>query len=197
MKLPHRRQFLHLAAGAAALPAVSRDRAGRKPIRRGRCVGSSGFTCRRHHRHHRAPVGSMAVGAARPAIHHRKSAGGRQQYRHRSGRASAARRLYASLGQCIERNQRVALRQTQFQFHPRHRAGREPRRAPRMSWRLIHRFRLRRFPSSSPTPKPIPGKINMASGGIGTTRHVAGELFKMMAGVDMVHMCLIAARRPR
>jgi hypothetical protein len=24
MKLPHRRQFLHLAAGAAALPAVSR-----------------------------------------------------------------------------------------------------------------------------------------------------------------------------
>src|SRR5262245_16950063 len=28
MKLPHRRQFLHLAAGAAALPAVSRHRFG-------------------------------------------------------------------------------------------------------------------------------------------------------------------------
>ena len=36
MKLP-RRNFLHLAAGAAALPAVSRV-AGRKPIRRGPCV---------------------------------------------------------------------------------------------------------------------------------------------------------------
>jgi tripartite-type tricarboxylate transporter receptor subunit TctC len=32
------------------------------------------------------------------------------------------------------------------------------------------------------------GKINMASAGIGTAHHVAGELFKMMAGVDMVHV---------
>ena len=39
MKLPHRRQFLHLAAGAAALPSVS-CLLGRKPIRRGRCAGS-------------------------------------------------------------------------------------------------------------------------------------------------------------
>ena len=37
-------------------------------------------------------------------------------------------------------------------------------------------------------PRPIPGKINMASAGIGTAAHVAGELFKMMAGVDMVHV---------
>jgi tripartite-type tricarboxylate transporter receptor subunit TctC len=34
--------------------------------------------------------------------------------------------------------------------------------------------------------KGNPGKINMASGGIGTTSHVAGELFKMMAGVAMI-----------
>jgi tripartite-type tricarboxylate transporter receptor subunit TctC len=33
-----------------------------------------------------------------------------------------------------------------------------------------------------------PGKINMASAGNGTVSHVAGELFKMMAGVDMVHV---------
>jgi tripartite-type tricarboxylate transporter receptor subunit TctC len=33
-----------------------------------------------------------------------------------------------------------------------------------------------------------PGKVNMASSGIGTAPHVAGELFKMMAGVDMVHV---------
>ena len=36
--------------------------------------------------------------------------------------------------------------------------------------------------------KANPGKINMASAGIGTRRHVAGELFKMMTGVDMVHV---------
>jgi tripartite-type tricarboxylate transporter receptor subunit TctC len=32
------------------------------------------------------------------------------------------------------------------------------------------------------------GKINMASAGNGSPAHVAGELFKMMAGVDMVHV---------
>ena len=36
--------------------------------------------------------------------------------------------------------------------------------------------------------KANPGKINMASAGIGSTGHVVGELFKMMAGVDMVHV---------
>jgi tripartite-type tricarboxylate transporter receptor subunit TctC len=32
------------------------------------------------------------------------------------------------------------------------------------------------------------GKINLATPGTGTPPHVAGELFKMMAGVDMVHV---------
>jgi tripartite-type tricarboxylate transporter receptor subunit TctC len=36
--------------------------------------------------------------------------------------------------------------------------------------------------------KTNPGKINMASGGVGSPLHVAGELFKMMAGVDLVHV---------
>src|SRR5208337_779285 len=36
--------------------------------------------------------------------------------------------------------------------------------------------------------KANPGKINMASGGIGSPLHVAGELFKMMAAVDMIHV---------
>ena len=36
--------------------------------------------------------------------------------------------------------------------------------------------------------KASPGKISMASAGIGSGPHVAGELFKMMTGVDMVHV---------
>ncbi len=36
--------------------------------------------------------------------------------------------------------------------------------------------------------KANPGKINMGSGGVGSPSHVAGELFKMMAGVSMVHV---------
>ena len=33
-----------------------------------------------------------------------------------------------------------------------------------------------------------PGKLNMASAGKGTPPHVAGELFKIMAGIDMLHV---------
>ena len=36
--------------------------------------------------------------------------------------------------------------------------------------------------------KANPGKINMASAGNGTAPHLAGELFKMMAGVNLVHI---------
>jgi tripartite-type tricarboxylate transporter receptor subunit TctC len=36
--------------------------------------------------------------------------------------------------------------------------------------------------------KANPGKVNMASAGNGSAPHMAGELFKMMAGVDMVHV---------
>jgi len=36
--------------------------------------------------------------------------------------------------------------------------------------------------------KANPGQLNFASSGIGSTIHVAGELFKMMAGVDIVHV---------
>ena len=36
--------------------------------------------------------------------------------------------------------------------------------------------------------KAHPGKVSMASFGTGTTSHLAGEMFKMMAGIDMVHV---------
>src|SRR5207253_5211632 len=36
--------------------------------------------------------------------------------------------------------------------------------------------------------KANPGKINMASGGFGTPAHVFGELFKVMSGVDLLHV---------
>jgi tripartite-type tricarboxylate transporter receptor subunit TctC len=36
--------------------------------------------------------------------------------------------------------------------------------------------------------KANPGKLTMASGGTGSATHVSGELFKMMTGVDMLHV---------
>src|SRR5262249_23481430 len=36
--------------------------------------------------------------------------------------------------------------------------------------------------------KANPGRISFGSAGIGSSPHLAGELFKIMAGVDMVHV---------
>jgi tripartite-type tricarboxylate transporter receptor subunit TctC len=36
--------------------------------------------------------------------------------------------------------------------------------------------------------KDKPGKVTMASAGTGTLSHIAGELFKMMTGIDMLHV---------
>jgi tripartite-type tricarboxylate transporter receptor subunit TctC len=36
--------------------------------------------------------------------------------------------------------------------------------------------------------KANPGKVDMASGGVGSGQHIWGELFKMLAGVDMLHV---------
>ena len=41
--------------------------------------------------------------------------------------------------------------------------------------------------------KANPGRINMGSAGVGSTGHLAGELIKMMAGVNLIH-CHIAQR---
>ena len=129
MQLP-RRDFLHLAAGAAALPAVSRvARAQAYPARPVRVVvpvaagGANDVTG--------ASDRPMAVGAPRPAVLHREPSGRRHQCRHRGGHSGTRRRLHAAhfRQQCGDQPDPVP--NAQLQFHPRHRADREHRpRAP-------------------------------------------------------------------
>ena len=130
MKLP-RRQFLHLAAGAAALPAVSRiARAQTYPTRPVRII--VGFS----------PGGATDIVArligqwlserlGQPFVIENRPGAGSNIATEAVVRAPAGR-LHAAHGRLAERDQRDALRQAQFQFHPRHRAGREHHaRAPR------------------------------------------------------------------
>jgi tripartite-type tricarboxylate transporter receptor subunit TctC len=49
-------------------------------------------------------------------------------------------------------------------------------------------FPTRTLPEFIAYAKANPGKVNMASPGVGTSPHMAGELFKLMTGVDMVHV---------
>jgi tripartite-type tricarboxylate transporter receptor subunit TctC len=49
-------------------------------------------------------------------------------------------------------------------------------------------FPARTVPEFIAYAKANPGRINFASGGVGAPNHMAGELFKTMTGVDMVHV---------
>jgi tripartite-type tricarboxylate transporter receptor subunit TctC len=49
-------------------------------------------------------------------------------------------------------------------------------------------FPAKTVPELTDIAKANPGQINMASGGVGSGSHLWGELFKMMAGVDMLHV---------
>jgi tripartite-type tricarboxylate transporter receptor subunit TctC len=49
-------------------------------------------------------------------------------------------------------------------------------------------FPAKTIPEFIAYAKANPGKVNMASQGTGTLTHIAGELFKMMAGVDLLHV---------
>jgi tripartite-type tricarboxylate transporter receptor subunit TctC len=53
---------------------------------------------------------------------------------------------------------------------------------------VLPNFPAQTVPEFIAYAKSNPGKINMASAGVGGPQHVAGELFKFMAGVDLVHV---------
>ena len=87
-----------------------------------------------------------------------------------------------------KRDQCGALRQAQFQFHPRHRAGRRHHARCRNVMVVNPSVPAKTVPEFIAYAKANPGKINIASAGNGTTPHLSGELFKMMTGVNMVHV---------
>ena len=53
---------------------------------------------------------------------------------------------------------------------------------------VLPSFPAKTVPEFIAYAKANPGKINMASAGVGGPQHVAGELFKYMAGVELVHV---------
>jgi tripartite-type tricarboxylate transporter receptor subunit TctC len=185
MKLP-RRQFLHLAAGAAALPAVSRiARAQTYPSRPVRLV-----------------VGDAAGGApdsiARligPLLSERLGQPVLIDNRPGAGTTIATDAVvrappdgYTLL--VMSSSQAISARlYDKLNFNLIHDitpvAG--IARAP-LVMVVNPSFQAKTVQEFVAYAKVNPGAINMASAGIGTAPHMAGELFKILASVDMVHV---------
>src|SRR5215475_5203123 len=186
MKLPHRRQFLHLAAGAAALPAVSHVALAQAyPTRPVRLM--VGF-----------PAGSGADIAARLAGQWLSERLGQSfviENRPGAGSSIAAEAVvraapdgYTLLMATAANTINTTLyEQLSFNFA----RDVEPVCGfERGSIVMVANpsVTAKTVPEFIAYAKTQPGKINMASAGNGTLPHVAGELFKMMTGINMLHV---------
>jgi tripartite-type tricarboxylate transporter receptor subunit TctC len=186
MKLPHRRQFLHLATGAATLPAVLQlARAQAYPSRPVRII--VGF-----------PAGGPLDTSARLIAQWLSERLGQQfLIENRPGAASniateavvRARPDGYTLLQASSGNALNAALYDNLSFNfirdivpiaTVRRVGLVLEVNPSVSVRTVPEFIA--------YAKANAGKINMASAGIGSVQHVSGELFKVMTGVQMVHV---------
>jgi tripartite-type tricarboxylate transporter receptor subunit TctC len=185
MKLP-RRQFLHLAAGAIALPAVSRvARAQAYPSKPVHLIvpfpagGAVDITARLIGQWLSERLGEQFIIEARPG------AGGNigtEAVVHAPPDGYTLLMVDAS----------VAINATlydklNFNFLRDIVPVASINRVP-LVMEVTPSFPAKTVPEFMAYAKANPGKINMASSGNGTPPHVAGELFKIMTGVDMVHV---------
>jgi len=186
MKLPHRRQFLHLAVGAAALPAVSRITwAQAYPTRPVRIVaptapgGGPDILARLIGPWLSGRLGQQFVVENRPG-------GGSNIGTEAVVRAppDGYTLLMVSTIQAINATLYSKLN---FNFL---RDIAPVAGIIRLPFVMVVNPSVpaKTVPEFIAYAKANPGKINLGSPGIGTPGHVAGELFKMMAGVDLVHV---------
>jgi len=186
MKLPHRRQFLHLAAGAAAFPAVSRVAwAQVYPSRPARIVvpfpagGGPDIIARLMGQGLSERLGQQFVIENRPGA---ASNIGTEIV------VKAPPDGYTLL-MVVATNTINATLYTNLNFDLIRDIAPVASIAGTSYGMLVNQsFPAKTVPEFIAYAKTNPGKINMASAGTGSGPHVVGELFKMMTGVDLIHI---------
>src|SRR6266446_961396 len=185
MKLLHRRQFLHLAAGAASLPAVSRFALAQtyptRPVRliEGFGAGSAPDIVARL-------IGqSLSEQLGQSFVIENRSGGSGSIATEAVVRASPDGYTLLLITAASAIN--ATMLKLNFNFIRDIAPVASICRVPLVM--EVH--------PSAPTKtveefiayaKANPGKINMASAGTGSLPHMAGEMFKMMAGLDLFHV---------
>jgi tripartite-type tricarboxylate transporter receptor subunit TctC len=184
MKLP-RREFLHLAAGVAVLPAVSHSAwAQTYPARPVRLIAPF------------PPGGSIDLAARLMGQWLSERLGQQFVVENRSGAAGNIGSEVAlnsppdgyTLLLCSVANAISATLYTNLKYNFRDIAPVAGiSRAPNVM--VVHpSVPVKTVPEFIAYAKANPGKINMASSGVGTSIHMSGELFKLITGVNMQHV---------
>jgi tripartite-type tricarboxylate transporter receptor subunit TctC len=129
----------------------------------------------------------MAVGTARPAVCHREPGRCRRHSGCRGGRASAPDGYTLLLCGSPDTINATLYDKLNFVFLRDIAPVAGIARGPNVL--VVHpSFPARTVSEFIAHAKANPGKVSFASAGIGSVSHVSGELFKAMAGVDMVHV---------
>jgi len=186
MKLPHRRKFLHLATSAAALSALARiARAQAYPARPVRLIvgfppgGGTDIAARIIGQWLSERLGQQFVIENRPGAGSniateavvRATADG-----YTRPLVSAAHAINATLYERLNYNFLRDIAPVAGIIRVPNVMEINPSLSPKS------------VPEFIAYAKANPGRINMASGGNGTSQHLSGELFKMMTGLNMVHV---------
>jgi tripartite-type tricarboxylate transporter receptor subunit TctC len=185
MKLLHRRQFLHLAASAAAVPPVSRAARAQaypsRPLRLmvGVAPGSVPDMVARL-------IGQWLESLGQPVVIENRPGAGSIIATEAVVRAPADGHTLLLVGSSSATNATL-YDKLSFNFIRDIAPVAGIVRVPNIM--EVHpSVPAKTLPEFIAYAKANPGKLSMASAGNGTTPHLAGELFKMTAGVDLVHV---------
>jgi tripartite-type tricarboxylate transporter receptor subunit TctC len=186
MKLPHRRHLLHLAAGAAALPAASRfawtQTYPTRPVRlivTSAAGGSPDIIARLMGQWLSERLGQPVV------VDNRPGAGGNIGTEIGVRAPPDGYTLLMALS--LNAINAAVYEKLPFNFI-RDTAPVASIASIPLIMEVNPSVPVKTVPEFVAYAKANPGKINIGSGGNGSPAHVAAELFKMMAGVDMVHV---------
>src|SRR6266487_722586 len=186
MKLPHRRQFLHLAAGAAALPVVSRIASAQAyPSRPVRLIvgapagGGFDIVARLMGQWLSERLGQSFVIENRPG----------------AGSNIATEAVVRALPDGYTLLLVTAVNVISTSLYEKLSFNLSRDIAPVAGIIVVPTVMLvnpsvpaKTIPEFIAYAKANPGKLTMASGGVGAATHLAGELFKVMTSVDIVHV---------
>ena len=186
MKLPHRRQFLHLASGAVALPALSRIASAQtyptRPVRLvvGFAAGQAIDILAR------LIAQSLSERFGQPFIVENWPGGGGNIATEAVVRAPPDGYTLLAVGSNNMINATL-YEKLNFDFIRDIALVASIYRVPQVM-EVNPSFPAKTLPELIAYAKANPGKINFASAGNGSVAHVTAELFKMMAGVNMQHV---------
>jgi tripartite-type tricarboxylate transporter receptor subunit TctC len=185
MKLP-RRQFLHLATGAAALSGIARiARAQAYPSRPVRIIvgftagGNFDLTARLISQWLSHRLGQQFIVENRP--------GASTNIATEAVVRAPADGYTLLLGGAVNAINATFYERLNFDFIRDIAPVASLIRFPNVI-DLNPSFPAKTIPEFIAYAKANPGKVNMASSGNGTSQHLSGELFKMMTGVNLIHV---------